>query len=53
MSIYAINGGLWCDFNVVYQILRYLECPIHVWNKNNRQIMANIGDQYGTIILNL
>lgn len=53
MSIYATNGGLWCDFNVVYYILRYLECPIHVWNKNNRRIMAKIGDQYGTMILKI
>jgi hypothetical protein len=30
-----------------------LECPIHVWNKNNRKIMAKIGDQYGIMILKI
>jgi hypothetical protein len=37
----------------VYCISRYLECPIHVWNKNNGQIMEKIGNQYGITILNI
>jgi len=53
MSMYTTNGGLQCDFTIVYCMSRYLECPIHVRNKNNGQIMEKIGNQYGITILNI
>jgi len=53
MSMSTTNGGLWSDFIIVYCISRYLECPIHVWNKNNGQIMEKLGNQYGITILNI
>jgi len=35
MSIPIGNGGLWGGFIVVFWILKYLQHPRHVWNKNN------------------
>jgi hypothetical protein len=53
MSMSTTNGGLWSDFTIVYCISRYLECPIHVWNKNKGQIKAKKGNQYCITILNI
>jgi len=35
MLILVGNGGLWGDFIVLFWILKYLQHPSHVWNKNN------------------
>ncbi len=43
MSMFATSGGLWGDFTTMYWISRYLEYPIHVWNRNNGWIMARVG----------
>jgi hypothetical protein len=37
------NGGLWGDYTLVFWISNYLQHLIHVWNKNNGQIMVKVG----------
>jgi hypothetical protein len=53
MSILPTNGGLWGDFIVVFWISKYLQCPIHVWNKNNGRIMSKVGNEYNSEILHV
>jgi len=51
MSLPPNKGGLWGDFTKIY--LQYLQQQIHVWNKNNGEIMVKIGDNMNGIILNI
>jgi len=53
MSLLALNGGLWGDFITIYWISKYLQFPIHIWNKNNCQIMMNVGNENVNHVLNI
>jgi hypothetical protein len=53
MFISTLDGGLWGDFIVIYWIFEYLHHSIHVWNKNNDQIMVQIQQENTSIPLNL
>jgi hypothetical protein len=44
-SLPTLNGGLWGDFIAIYWISKYLQLPIHIWNKNNCQIMMKVGNE--------
>jgi len=45
MLLLALNGGLWGDLNVVYQISQSSQCRVYVWNKNNNYIMVKVRDE--------
>jgi hypothetical protein len=51
MSLLALNGGLWNDFIAIYWISKYLQLPIHIWNKNNYQIMMKIRNENANHVL--
>jgi hypothetical protein len=53
MSLLALNGGLWGDFTTIYWISKYLQLPIHIWNKSNYQIMMKVGNENASHVLNI
>ena len=46
MSLSATNGEIWGDLTTTYLISKYLQRPIHVWNKLSKCIMAKGGVYY-------
>ncbi len=50
MSKFGIEGGLWGDFIAIYWVSKYSQCSIHVWNKNNGEIMMKVGNENGNEI---
>lgn len=50
MSKFGIEGGLWKDFIAIYWVSKYSQCSIHVWNKNNGQIMMKVGNAILNIV---
>ncbi len=53
MSLLPLNGRLWGDFIAIYWILKYLQLPIHIWNKNNCQITKKVRNENANHILNM
>ncbi len=45
MSLSTLNGRLWGDLTIVYWISHYLQCPIYVWNKNNKHITVKVWNE--------
>ncbi len=45
MSKFGIEVGLWGYFIAIYWVSKYSQCSIHVWNKNNGQIIMKVGDE--------
>jgi len=53
MSKFGIEVWLRGDFITIYWVSKYSQCSIHVWNKNNGQIMMKVGNENGNAILNI
>jgi hypothetical protein len=53
MSLPTLNGGLWGNFTSIYWVLKYLQCPIHIWNTNSYRIMMKVGNENSSHVLNI
>jgi hypothetical protein len=50
MSQNAIDGYVWGDFIMIFQISQYLQRPIFVWCKTSIWIMMKCGEEYNPIV---